>query len=476
MPFAAGHALLIGVGQYQFEPQLSIAATAADARALDAVLRDERYCGYPSDQVRLLVDAAASREAILAALDELAQRAGEDATVTIFYSGHGIVDSRQTYYLTTTETQLLGAPGKRAIAENSAISQQELLEKLRVLKARRVLLIFNACHSGEVSPVLDASRAPFSGHNPPPDTTAAALATGSGRVIITACREQQYAFIGDGEQTIFTQALLDGLRGNGVSDRGGFISAFDLYTYLYYAVGEAVQQLPESIRTQYGGTQEPELTVLKGIGPFAVALYRGAATLGEFSAPERLPADVAVREVSPAQSRALLGQILQSGQFAGATISTQQSGGINLGFGNQIGTIGDIVAGDKVAGDKVSGDKITTGNITGSSGIAIGRGAQATATTGLSGTDAAQLFQAIYAQIQARPEDPSVGKEEIQEKVEKIEQEAKAGAQANEGKIGRWLRELAGMAPDIFDVTVACLTNPLAGFAEVVKKVAAKAK
>jgi hypothetical protein len=32
------------------------------------------------------------------------------------------------------------------------------------------------------------------------------------------------------------------------------------------------------------------------------------------------------------------------------------------------------------------------------------------------------------------------------------------------------------MAPDIFDVAVACLTNPLAGFAEVVKKVAAKAK
>jgi hypothetical protein len=32
------------------------------------------------------------------------------------------------------------------------------------------------------------------------------------------------------------------------------------------------------------------------------------------------------------------------------------------------------------------------------------------------------------------------------------------------------------MAPDIFDVTVACLTNPLAGFAEVVWKVAARAK
>jgi hypothetical protein len=91
-------------------------------------------------------------------------------------------------------------------------------------------------------------------------------------------------------------------------------------------------------------------------------------------------------------------------------------------------------------------------------------------------SEATQLFQAIYAQIQARPADASVETDEIQEKVQQIEQETKAGAQANEGKLGRWLRELARMVPDIFDVAVACLTNPLAGFAEIVKKVAAKAR
>src|SRR5262249_52285 len=147
------------------------------------------------DQVRLLVDVGASRDSILAALDDLAQRTNEDATVTIFYSGHGIVDAHQMYYLTTTDTKLGGTPGKRTIVDNSAISQQELLEKLRALKAKRLLLIFNACHSGEVSPVLDVDGEPFTGQNPPTDTTAAALATGSGRAIITACREKQYAFI-----------------------------------------------------------------------------------------------------------------------------------------------------------------------------------------------------------------------------------------------------------------------------------------
>ena len=36
---------------------------------------------------------------------------------------------------------------------------------------------------------------------------------------------------------------------------------------------------------------------------------------------------------------------------------THQSGGVNLGSGNTIDKIGDIVAGDKIAGDKVQGDK-----------------------------------------------------------------------------------------------------------------------
>lgn len=43
-------------------------------------------------------------------------------------------------------------------------------------------------------------------------------------------------------------------------------------------------------------------------------------------------------------------------------------------------TGGDKVEGDKVSGDKVGGDKITVGDISGSTGVAIGRGASANVT------------------------------------------------------------------------------------------------
>lgn len=136
---------------------------------------------------------------------------------------------------------------------------------------------------------------------------------------------------------------------------------------------------------------------------------------------------------------------------------------------------GDKVSGDKFGGDKVSGDKNTVGNVSGGT-VAQGRGAQATSTSGVSGDELAALFINIYESIANRAEDPDVDKEEIQETVQKIEQEAAKGEDANPKKVERWLTSVARMAPDILDVVTATLINPAAGVAEVIHKLAKKAK
>lgn len=164
-------------------------------------------------------------------------------------------------------------------------------------------------------------------------------------------------------------------------------------------------------------------------------------------------------------------------------------GDVKAGIVNQGGTqtfTGDMafnmdfnekhVHGDEVRGDKVSGDKITVGNISGDGAVAIGRGAEATANQGVGGADLTALFQAIYRQIETRPADPNVDKEEVTGTVQKIEQETAKGEQANLTKVERWLGHLAEMAPDILEVTVATLTNPAAGVATVIRKIAEKAR
>ncbi len=382
MPFPTAHALLIGIGTYAHAPQLDVPITAADANAVALVLRDPQYCGYLPEQVTLLSDAAASREGILAALDGLAARAGEGDTVFIFYAGHGEYGD-DGHYLTTQDTRLAG----RKVAVGTGLREAELIAKLRAIKAKRLLLIINACHSGEISPVLAPGEEPLTGTPLPPQVSAALLGTGEGRVIISACRESQYSFIGPGPLTLFTQALVDGLQGKGVSSNRGYISVFDLYTHLYFALDEAVpRKVSAAVRQRYGEKQEPELTILKGVGPFAVALYRGATNLGDFNASGGPPEGTAVREVNPAYSQAMLRQHQQSiGDNAqvGAAVAgdvhgnitvdqSGQRGGLSFGSGGQFG---DISIGD-VAGR----DIIKTGDISGS-GIAIGRGARSTVRT-----------------------------------------------------------------------------------------------
>jgi hypothetical protein len=150
-------------------------------------------------------------------------------------------------------------------------------------------------------------------------------------------------------------------------------------------------------------------------------------------------------------------------------------GGANTGGGDFVGR-DKTVHGDEVRGDKVGGDKIGVGDISGSQGIAIGRGARAQVATGMAGNEIAELFDAIYQRIDARPEDPDVDKEEIKKTVQDVQQEAAKGEQANPNKVMRWVRSLSEMAPDIFEIVVAGLASPVAGVGVAVRKIAEKAK
>jgi hypothetical protein len=477
MPFTHGHALIIGVGNYQHSPRHSVPVTATDAQAIATIVQDARLCGYPTNQVVLLNDGNATRTGMLSALDKLAGTNSKD-TVLLFYSGHGDYDTNGNYTLTTHDTRWQSG----RVVPGTAISQTELLDKLRAIPAERVLLLFNACHAGELSPTL-GDEPPPTGSALPQQTANALLSTGSGRIIITACRENQVAFIGSGKHTLFVKALVEGLRGSGeVYNRSGYISAFDLYTHLYYALDEAVQrEVSQRLRDQYGTKQEPELTILKGVGPFAVALYRGAMTLGDFPTDHRPAEDAAVREVPESRSQRALQHISGTGAVgvvgdANAPITTGDNNTVITSGRDTIQAGRDVtqVGGDYVGGDKISGD-INVRGVSGS-GINIGHKGQAQSQQGGDADAFARAFAQVYQAINTRPDDTDVERDEITETVRSIEEEARKGDQANEKKLTRWLRTLAGMAGDIFDVTVAALTGPQAAVATVARKVAAKAK
>jgi hypothetical protein len=368
MSFVEGHALVIGVGSYRYMSERDVPITVADAEAVARALRDPQLCGYPTQQVELLTERATTKKNILAALDRLASQLTENDTLFLFYAGHGYYDESKAYCLTTHDTRMSG----KQVVRQSAVRQDELLKRLEALKARRVVLIFNACHSGALAGSLGDDE--DSGETVPENLTTAMLGTGQGRVVITACRASQKAYYARRDPlTIFADKLIAGLNGTGVVNRGGLITILDLYMMLYQYVSQEVHE-------KYDLDQEPALTVLAQIGLMPVALYRGSAavgSLGDEEAPDLAQVKGAVRVVSTDEAQRRYQEAIT---ISGSAIS-QSGPALSFGSGNQFGDLsfGDIAGGNIYR--NTYGDSINVGDISGS-GIAIGRGASANINSG----------------------------------------------------------------------------------------------
>jgi len=100
--------------------------------------------------------------------------------------------------------------------------------------------------------------------------------------------------------------------------------------------------------------------------------------------------------------------------------------------------------------------------------------------TGLSAVEIKQLFDGLYSAIENNTNTSPAKKEDIKAEVKDIQATVTTAAQKNEkvdeSFLSRRFRNIARMAPDVLDVVVATLGNPLAGLGVAVKKIAEKAK
>jgi uncharacterized caspase-like protein len=233
------HALVVGVSAYRRVRPLP---AVQDAQDVAAALADPARCGYPAANVRVLLEEAATRAAIVDALDELAARARPSSTVFVYFSGHGGAaphagDGERCYLL-----PIDGGWDSPAELEATAISGAELSQRLRAVTADRVTIVLDCCRAAGLAAPRDIEAAPLG------ELTRRALsplATGRGRAVLAAARADGRAYVFPGQRNgVFTRHLLAGL-GGGASRAGGLVRICDLFEYVQErVVAEAPDQRP----------------------------------------------------------------------------------------------------------------------------------------------------------------------------------------------------------------------------------------
>jgi len=223
--FPNAHALVVAISEYQMARKLP-RVVIDDAEDIAAVLRSSRHCGYDSNKVRLLLDAEATKTALLAELDFLRCVSTAGDTVCIYFSGHGWRkdDSDDSY--------LMLVDSVRNDLDGTMVSATVFSDALHAIKADRLIVFVDACHAGGAGTIkvafeTDENKAGFS------TRSIDFLSTGLGRAIVASSRSDETSLIMPGARnSAFTTALLEGLRGAADFHNEGVVKLFSLFEYV----------------------------------------------------------------------------------------------------------------------------------------------------------------------------------------------------------------------------------------------------
>jgi hypothetical protein len=146
-------ALLVGINQYpNLATRYQLHGCVNDVELMADIL--QKNFGFPPDHITMLLNRAATRDDILAALDTLASRVARDDIVILVYSGHGSqMTDREGDEPDGFDETIVPYDSGRGSHENRDITDDEIYAwLLRVTQQTPfVTLLFDCCHSGTIS-------------------------------------------------------------------------------------------------------------------------------------------------------------------------------------------------------------------------------------------------------------------------------------------------------------------------------------
>ena len=228
--FQHGYALLVGVGA-------DLEGTVHDAKNLASLLTDINIAAYPPEQVEVLTEAQASKSSILMALDRLIEKANKDpeATVIILYSGHGgriRKSGEYKYYLYPNDYM-------KSRDKDLLISGEVFSKKIEKIQSKKLLLLLDCCH---------AQGIPVTKNEEVGEETQASnkaliemLAKGEGRIYVASSEDDQYSYA-TSKGSLFTDAVIEALKGVNSLGANGKVHVLDVLQYLIYIIPKRTKE------------------------------------------------------------------------------------------------------------------------------------------------------------------------------------------------------------------------------------------
>lgn len=234
-------AFVVAVNNYEDKQGIgALHFSVADARLVYKALTDPAVGGFAGDNVVLLTDEVTdassqpTRSNILSRLVTFLGLAGPDDTVLFFYSGHGAEAGGESY--------LLPIDAKGSLLALTSIPVKFIKEQLGLCKARKRVLITDACHSGSGKGTEGAMGTSMNRD---------LFEQSEGLVTLASCglEEKSYEYP-EVKQGAFTYFLVEGLAGSGDANGDGIVTATEANVYTWdktrrWAAQRGLQQNPK---------------------------------------------------------------------------------------------------------------------------------------------------------------------------------------------------------------------------------------
>ena len=258
-------ALVIVNNEYQFQPKLKTAVN--DAEAVARVLRSS----YGFETTVLL---NATRAQILGAINGYRKTLDENASLLIYYAGHGYRDEKNdlAYWL----------PVDAAIDDNSNwITATDVTSNIKVLTARHVLIVADSCYSGGLAreAVSQQDKA----------VSLQKMLENPSRSLMASGSLEPVADAGGNGHSIFATAFLAGLE---ASKDPAFPATSLFNDYVYPVVSGRSSQTPLYTKINNAGVDKGDFVFIHHAGapgstPAPAGPVQVAADAGPRSPPQR---------------------------------------------------------------------------------------------------------------------------------------------------------------------------------------------